>query len=223
MGINLLFNSDDISPELDYWFTGPRYYSPSDLVADPTIEIKDGLRLFNFKGTASKVVSVFMPNDGCLWVIDPNYALTPEKISQLTYYGEITNQDQIVDIEAQPNHLSKIIDTGPQTTWCYFFEKGDLAQSKGNYEEAVVYYEKAVANQFSPFKAVELMPFVKAYAHLGRIEEAVELTSQAFNLSADANPSICQVWHDVLSENSAILLSSVETVYNSQNCSILEP
>lgn len=57
----------------------------------------------------------------------------------------------------------------------------------------------------------------------GKYEEAVALTSQAFNLSADGNPSICQVWQYVLSENSAILLSSVETVYNSQNCSTLEP
>ncbi|MRS04141.1 hypothetical protein EG832_13125, partial [bacterium] len=42
-GVNLLFNSGDISPSLDYWFTGPRYFSPSDLVADPNAEIKDGL------------------------------------------------------------------------------------------------------------------------------------------------------------------------------------
>jgi hypothetical protein len=51
----------------------------------------------------------------------------------------------------------------------------------------------------------------------------VALTSQAFNLSADANPSICQLWHDVLEENPSIPLSSVETVYNSQNCSTMEP
>lgn len=223
MGINLLFDSEEITPALDYWFTGPRYYNPSDLVVDPTIEIKDGLRIFSFIGTASKVVSVYMPDDGCLWVMDPYYALVPEKITQITQYGELTNQELISEFGQQTNHLSKIIDTRPQITWCYYFEKGDLAQSKGKYDEAVNYYEQAAANHLMPFKAIEFLPFVKAYAYLGRIEEAVELTRKSFSLSEESKPSICQVWHDVLSENSAILLSSVETVYNSQNCSILEP
>lgn len=223
MGINLLFDSDEITPALDYWFTGPRYYNPSDLVLDPTTEIKDGLRIFSFNGTASKVVSVYMPDDGCLWVMDPYFALAPEKTTQITQYGDLTNQELISESGQQTNHLSKIIDTGPQTTWCYYFEKGDLAQSKGKYDEAVNYYEQAVANHLTPFKAIEFLPFVKAYAYLGRIEEAVELTRKSFSLSEESKPSICQVWHDVLRENSAILLSSVETVYNSQNCSILEP
>jgi len=223
MGVNLLFNSGELSPSLDYWFTGPRYYSPTDLASDPNILIKDGLRVFNFNGISSKVVSIFMPDDGCLWVIDPYYALSPEKIGLLGDYGKLSNQELIGATGNQTNHLSKIIDTSPQVSWCYYFEKGDLAQSKGKYVEAVAYYEEAVANQLAPFKGIELLPFVKAYAQLGSIDEAVELSEMAFKMSEDAKPSICQVWHDVLTQNSAILLSSVETVYNSQNCSILDP
>ncbi len=221
-GVNLLFNSGEILPLLDYWFTGPRYYSPSDLVADPTTEIKDGLRIFNFKGTASKVVSIYMPDDGCLWVIDPYYALSPEKISLFASYGQLTNQQLINEEGPQTNQLSKIVDTKPQKTWCYYFEKGDLAQSKGKYNEAINYYEKAMEEKLVPLNAIELLPFVKSYAQSGQIEEAVSLTSEAFNMSVKAQPSICQVWHDVLNENPSILLTSVETVYNSENCSILE-
>ncbi len=223
MGVNLLFNSDEISPSLNYWFTGPRYYNPSDLVADPNMVIKDGLRIFNFKGVASSVVSIYMPDDGCLWVIDPYYALSSEKIKLFTSYGQLTNQDLIGETGPQSHQLSKIIDTKPQQTWCYYFETGSLAESKGNYEEAVLNYEQAVAGHLIPLKAIELLPFVKAYAQLGRIDEAVSLTSKAIEDSEDTKASFCQVWHDVLKENPAILLSSVETVYNSQNCSLLEP
>lgn len=223
MGVNLLFNSGEISPSLNYWFTGPRYYNPADLVADPNMVIKDGLRIFTFNGVASRVVSIYMPDDGCLWVIDPYFALSPEKINLFPSYGQLTNQELISEEGPKTNQLSKIIDTGPQNTWCYYFEKGDLAQSKGKYDEAVHYYEQAVAEQLIPINAIELLPFIKAYVHLDRIDEAVTLTSKAFDLSVKAQPSICQVWHDAINENPSILLPSVETVYNSQNCSQLEP
>ncbi len=223
MGINMLFSQGEIRPDLDYWFTGPRYYNPSELVADPAAEIKDGLRIFNFSGVASKVVSVYMPDDGCLWVMDPYYAMTPEKINQLPSYGDLTNQEQIGETVMLTNSLSQIIDTGAQNTWCYYFEKGDLAQSKGNYEAAVDFYEKAVSENLIPYDAMELMPFVKAYAKLGRVNEAVALTTQSFNLSDRSKPSICQVWHDILTENPSILRSSVDSVYNSENCIMLEP
>lgn len=223
MGINMLFNSGTLDPSLDYWFTTPRYFVPSDLVADPTIKIEDGLRIFNFKGTASKVVSIYMPDDGCLWVIDHYYAIYPEKINQLYFYGELTNQDLIGETGSQTNHLSKIINTDPQNSWCYFFEKGDLAQSKGKYEEAVQYYEQAVAKNLTPLEAIEYMPFVKAYAKLGRIDEAVALTSESFKRETLSYQSLCQVWHDVLKENPAILPSSVESVYNANICQNMEP
>lgn len=223
MGVNLLFNTAEIKPDLNYWFTGPRYFSPSDLAAAPDTVIKDGLRIFNFKGSASKVVSIYMPDDGCLWVIDPYFALSDQKINQLSAYGALTNQALIGETGKPTNQLSKIIDTSKQNTWCYYFEKGDLAQSKGKYDEAVNYYEQAAANNRVPLKAMEFLPFVKAYAQLGRIDEAVALTNESFTLSEESKPSICQVWHDVLNENHEILLSSVETVYNSKNCSILEP
>ncbi|MBA4385021.1 MAG: hypothetical protein C0410_09815 [Anaerolinea sp.] len=223
MGINMLFNSGTLDPSLDYWFTTPRYFVPSDLVADPTIKIEDGLRIFNFKGTASKAVSIYMPDDGCLWVIDHYYAIYPEKINQLYYYGELTNQDLIGETGPQSNHLSKIIDTDPQNTWCYFFEKGDLAQSKGKYQEAVQYYEQAAADNLTPLEAIEYMPFIKAYAKLGRIDEALALTTASFKRETLSYQSICQVWHDVLEENPSILPSSVESVYNPNICQNMEP
>ena len=223
MGINMLFNSGTINPTLDYWFTTPRYFVPSDLVADPTTKIKDGLRIFNFEGTAAKVVSIYAPDDGCLWVIDPYYAVYPEKINQLYYYGELTNQDLIGETGPETNQLSKIIDTSPQKTWCYYFEKGDLALSKGKYEEAVNLYEQAMSENLTPLDAIEYLPFVQSYAYLGRIDEAVVLTEKSYKRENLSFQALCQVWHDVLKDNPSIPLSSVESVYNPNICQNLEP
>jgi hypothetical protein len=223
MGINLLFNSGTINPSLDYWFTTPRYYLPLDLATNPSISIEDGLRIFNFKGTASKVVSINMSDDGCLRVIDHYYAIYPEKINQFYYYGELTNQDVIGETASKTNQLSKIINTGSQNTWCYFFEKGDLAQSKGKFEEAVQYYEQAAAKKLAPLEAAEYLPFIKAYANLGKIDKAVELTKKSYQKETLSNQSTCQFWHDLLEANPKILLTDVESVYNPDICKNLEP
>ena len=223
MGINMLFNTGEMKTTLDHWYSGPRYFTPDVLLADPNLEIEQGLRDLQFTGVASKIISIHKPGGGCLWVIDPYYALIPESINQLAGYGELTDQDLIGETESQWNHLSGIIDVSPQNTWCYYFEKGDLAQSKGRYEEAVQYYEDAMAEGLEPLEKIEYLPFVKSYAMLGRIDEAVSLTTLAFTDSRYAVNSICQVWHDVLADDPSIPLSSVESVYNSTNCSILLP
>lgn len=222
MGINLLFTSDKIDTSLDYWFTGPRYYNPDELVAAPDMEVTGDLRNYLFSGMASRIVSIHK-SDGCLWVIDPYYALIPEKITSLTAYGDLTNQALIGETPVEQNNLSKIIDVSAQETWCYYFEKGDLAQSKGNYEDAVALYEKAIALNLNPLEGIEYLPFVKAYAKLGRIDDAVRLSALSFERSDYSKPSICQLWHDLLLEDPQISLSSVDSVYNSSNCSILLP
>jgi len=223
MGVNLLFNTGTIDSSLDYWFFTPRYFDPADLTADPTIEMNADFRFFKFQGIASKVVSIRMSTQGCLWVIDHYYAIYPEKIDQFYYYGELTNQNLIKESGKQTNNLSKIFDTNPQNTWCYFFEKGDLAQSKGKYKEAVQLYEQAVNDKLIPLEAIEYLPFVKSYLKLGRIDEAVALTRDSFKRETLSYQPLCQVWHDALKENPEIPLNEIDSVYNSDICKNLEP
>jgi tetratricopeptide (TPR) repeat protein len=223
MGLNLLFNTGTIDPTLDYWFFTPRNYKPAELTSNPDLELTDSLRIFTFQGSASKVISVYKPEIGCLRVLDHYFAIYPEKIDQIYYYGELTNQDLIGDTSQPTNNLSKIISTEPQNTWCYYFEKGDLAQSKGKYAAAIEYYEQAAARQLVPLTSVEYLPFIKAYIKLDRIDEAVALTRESYNREALSYQAICQIWHDGIKENPSISQTVVESVYNPDTCKNLEP
>jgi hypothetical protein len=219
-GINLLYgNSPD--PVLDYWMTGPRYFSPDTLVDDRSIEIKQGLRIFQFKGSASKIVSIHMPETGCLWVVDSNYStinsLVP--IEEFWLYDDFSRQDLIVDEINPVNGLSAIFDFNSHSNWCFYFEKGDLAQSKGRYEEAISYYEQAMENKLVPLESIEYMPFIKAYVGENRIEDALSLTRKSFAKPSYAKPVLCQYWKDYLEQNSNVTNASIEEVYNSNNCS----
>lgn len=219
MGINLLYSSDEVTSDFDYWFTGPRYVNPSTLLADPNYIIKHELRIYKFEGTSSRILAIHYPSTGCLWVIDPYYSLLSTGISDFPLYGQLTNQALIIDNEEKVNGLSKIIDFDAQKNWCFYFQKGDLAQSKGQYEKSIAYYEEAMSKGLIPYEAIEYLPFIKAYTHLGRIDDAVVLTQKSFNKSSLTKPVLCQYWNDRLSENaSSIASSNLDNVYNENNC-----
>lgn len=218
MGINLLYSGNDVAPDFDYWFIGPRYVSPSTLLNDPAYAIQNELRNFKFEGTPSKVVAVHFPSSGCLWVIDPYYSLYTTKVPNFPLYGKLTNQDLILENDGKDNGLSKIVDFNPQNSWCYFFEKGDLAQSKGQFEKSVAFYEEAIAKGLAPSEAIEYLPFVKAYASLDQIDDAVLLTEMAFKLPDTAQPVLCRFWNDFIITKPALTLSKIDRVYNKESC-----
>ncbi len=227
MGINLLYSAEELDADFEYWFVTPRYYSPETLFNDPASPIEQGLRNFKFVGSASRVVSFYMPDTGCLWVVDPYYSLLQTEhdmqtnatsIPDYSLYSQINNQDLILENELANNNLSGIIDVSPQKTWCYYFEKGDFAQSKADWVSTIALYEESVQLGLVPEEGAEYLPFIKAYTAQGKIDAAVNLTDLMFKKSFYTKPMMCQFWADTLSENPEISLSSVNQVYNAENC-----
>jgi tetratricopeptide (TPR) repeat protein len=104
-----------------------------------------------------------------------------------------------------------------------FFKKLTWHKAREEWKEVVGFYEQAMAHNLKPLEAVEYLPFIKAYAALGEIEQALDLTKKAFAKSGSAKPPLCQLWKDILRENPTIPLSNVDSVYNSGNCSMIEP
>ena len=227
MGINLLYSTEELDTDFEYWFATPRDYKPETLAMNPGLPIEQGLRTFTFIGSASRVVSFFMPATGCLWVVDPYYPILLEELDLLakvtnipnySLYNRINNQDLILENGLAGNNLSGIFDFSPQKTWCYYFEKGDLAQSKGNWDLAVDLYEESVQLGLVPVEGVEYLPFIKAYTALGKIDTAVNLTDLMFKKSFFTKPMMCKFWDDTLTENPEIAASDISNVYNPENC-----
>lgn len=216
MGINMLFSSQ-VNESLDYWFLVPRYVSPQSLVEDPTQTIIQGLRIFAFKGSGEKVVSIHMPDTGCLWVINQYYALTSPEI--LPFYAEFSNEEQIVAQEKrEPVLMEPLINLAPQNTWCYFFEKSDLAQSKGEWSKAIEYYRVATQANLHPLEGIEFLPVIQSYVKLGKIDEAIEVTQKAITLSPLTTPVYCKFWGDAVKIIPEIKTDTIVSFYNSEFC-----
>ena len=61
--------------------------------------------------------------------------------------------------------------------WCYFFQKASLARQMEDWEKIVKYGDEARNKGLHPFDLAEWRPFIDAYEHLDRKDDAEYLKS----------------------------------------------
>jgi hypothetical protein len=82
-------------------------------------------------------------------------------------------------------------------SWCYYFEKADLARQKKDWEEIVEIGDIAFQLDDSPNHASERVPFIEGYAHIGNWETAVELTMDAIKINSLMKNMLCDTWERI--------------------------
>jgi hypothetical protein len=177
-----------------------------NLEADFATEIEDlrqGMALrkvayssvFQGDSRESLVISYDPENYECLWVLNP----ADREIRALP---EITRDALPVSNLAriQPGSPyarpvpEEIFGPEPAHTWCYYFQKADLARQEGDWERIVGLWEEAEARGYAPGNGVEYLPFVEGYAREGEWERAVELSLAAAKLPRVMEPALCATW-----------------------------
>jgi hypothetical protein len=63
----------------------------------------------------------------------------------------------------------------PPHDWCYYYQKASLARHRDDWQEVVRLGDAAADLGYRPVDRVEWMPFLQAYAYLGRYEEVDRL------------------------------------------------
>ena len=118
---------------------------------------------------SSNLLVLSVPSQySCLHLIDgraPDYSSYENSDIQLI--GAFSKLDQ-VDLQAPGANPPEVM-FGPEPThgWCYYYQKGELAQQKGDYAEAARLWDEAQGKGLNAEDKVELLPFIKAFAQLG--------------------------------------------------------
>ena len=206
-------------PTFDYGPDGDVVTGPANVIYDPEItnqipvtytlgtlafskeEAKDimiqapdrpgGYRTHAWTKHYDNLLVMSQPTEGsCVHVIDgqwPRYSVDDiDRILLVEEYSKIQN----VLADGEPPHPpASLFGAEPAHTWCYYYEKAELAFQKGEWETIVQLGDEAIQNGEYPIDRVEWMPFLQAYAHLGdeqklretapRINEFPFLKSQA--------------------------------------------
>lgn len=173
-----------------------------------------------FKTTTSQSLALDYNPPGCLMLPGPQEAGLPGLSDGLRDALTITNLDQVrAEGSARP---PAVLGPEPEHGWCYFYQKASLAIQQGDDQSAAVLGDQARAAGLQAARPVEMLPFIKGYAQIGRWEQAQAWTEQAVLRSAgsqqDMAPTLCALWAQFDPNNGSGGQSAVAAVKRGLGC-----
>jgi hypothetical protein len=203
-GINTLYGISDGQEELPlWWFNAGRQWGIDALLEmDSDSLLSYDLRNLTFQTTADQMVGlIYNPSRGCLRVMDDIYDLAPpmddyqmhELNVALSY---LSNPDQILNADDLAFNQA-VFGKEQKLTWCYFYEKADLARQFEDWQEASNLYKQSQALSLAPSHGAEYAPFIVSAANLGNWDQADQLTRTADEMTADMQPMLCSLWQNL--------------------------
>ncbi|HNB35444.1 MAG TPA: hypothetical protein PK414_04450 [Anaerolineales bacterium] len=208
------YQSGDIdSPP--YWYFPFYYTNPNvnDYFSGTPLE---GSKLtMDFKGNSQQMILLsFNPEmQRCLWILQPqdtNLRLVNDDMQRLAAGSDI---QLIKKTDVEPAPPKDIYGETNTQTWCYYFEKADLARQYAQWEEIVRLWEEAQAVGERPDNGFEYIPFIEGWGHTGNWEQVKETTKFAKRISAGLEPSLCSAM-DRLTESAPASQEKDETIKN---------
>ena len=117
----------------------------------------------------------------------------PGLLSWIAPYSDIQRIDTSIQTSTTP---AQYFGSEPRRTWCYYYEKADLARQMGDWQQVAVLGDVAIEAGFAPKDDSEWLPFVEGYAAVGRCDDAREVFGkiQQFlpDTATDILPAVCE-------------------------------
>ena len=82
----------------------------------------------------------------------------------------------------------------PEHTWCYYYQKADLARQTSDWEEAARLGEEALSKGYLPDTPTEWPLFIESFGHVKNWKWAIKLTEDAYATNTLLRPALCTVW-----------------------------
>ena len=84
-----------------------------------------------------------------------------------------------------------------EKTWCYFYQKAELARQYQRWDEIQLLWNSAIDNNVQTTIGTEYIPFIDGFAHIAHWQTAAELTISANKLSKAMNSILCPLWDSI--------------------------
>jgi hypothetical protein len=201
--LNTIYAPEQRSIEAPYWF-----FRAGGMQGDLIPDFKPGYpidyRYLNvvFAGSTSESLIVsYNSGADCLKVarpIDGRYVVYSSDMSKQV---KLSNLEQIITDPVHPlTPPAAIFGDEPRHTWCYYYQKADLARQKGDWMEVVNQWRSARENNFHPANLVEYIPFVEGLALIGDWEGAYQISKTAGLDSEGMASTYCILWKDLINQ-----------------------
>jgi len=147
----------------------------------------------SFTGEASGLLMIAYEPPGCLRLLGPGDG------SQMLFSQDFrdgladSRLERVLVAPESPARPPDYLGLEPTNTWCYYFEKADLARQAGDWDNVVRLGDEARKKGLKAGYPSEWLVFIEGYIYAGRMNEAVEL-SDAILGDEFFRASVCQVW-----------------------------
>jgi hypothetical protein len=199
--MNILFNGAADGGGVPYWFFTNDRFLNFEFRPDKVISYKD--RNLQFKGNTSATIALIHQGENrCLQVLDAVYADQPfYGVNQEQLVG-ISNTSRITRADATPPNRD-VFGPEPVRSWCYYFQKADLARQFGEWNEILDLEREAHQLGYSAGFGPELLPFIEARARTGDWQGALELSREAQAIVSEMEPVLCSTWERLALDEAA--------------------
>lgn len=220
--INSIYEASGSKP-LPYWFFALSEnfeFSVERLREKNTLEVQKANA--SFKGDIQNIIFItYEPeNKQCLWVLRPEDATYKDLPGEMKKAALMSNYKNI-SADERENRLFHEIVKEDRNTWCFYYQKADLARQLGDWDTVVSYWEDASGTTYRPENGFEYIVFIEAYAHLGNWETALALTNQARKTTQGMHLILCPTWQRLEQETPAsdTKAAQISEAYNVLKCS----
>jgi hypothetical protein len=169
----------------------------------PGLPVTHSSRTMDFKGNTSNVLAVYLGLPGCLHVLSSVDARLPGLTDNLRRVLPLSRLDLIVAGAQPPAVPPAMLAPEPPHTWCYLYEKADLARQSNDWQKVAELGDQAAGASLKPADLSEYLPFIEGYAHEQDWDKAGAL-SQAVNQDVELFPSLCATWKRISSDMASI-------------------
>lgn len=139
------------------------------------------------------VISSMPTENSCLHVLD---GAKPE-LSQgddplLAQAAGISRLDRIDTASTPPTPPKLIFGSEPEHGWCYTYQQASLARQQGNWDAVALLGDEGFAAGQVPADLVEYAPFLEAYLHLNRLQDAENLAARIIDSEPGTAQMLCK-------------------------------
>ena len=162
------------------------------------IPIHQEYRATEFNGSTAQALVFYYNPPRCLKVLDYTAdSLYPNKPDLIVQAMPLSRLELIQPGSPSSPEMPALFGPEPAHTWCYYFEKIDLAVQLKQWDRAARLADAALQTKpdWTRANAAEILPLVTAYAQAGRYDRAVELSLQSGKLSDKLSYGICDLWY----------------------------
>lgn len=199
--VNILYSPDDMTMSPNYWwfeiYESNLYKRTESLYAGDVIRTNFHFLDFRTQGTQTLVVNLPTAAQAsrCLWLLDASDSTNPAIPGEMQQLAALSDLS-LINTESTEHPTAATFGTEPARTWCYYFQKADLAVQIEDWQTAQDLYAQAKAKKMKSEYIHEYLPFITASFASNNWELALEQTITAQKFSRNAGPNLCAIWQN---------------------------